>query len=480
MVAAVILLALPWQDPAYETVALETGTRVDRVLAEDLNRDGRPDLVVQSGVDLRLFLFDKGFAPRATHSIRLDPGVFLWAFGKLDGQKFPALFTQGSRGVQVRAFDGRVLGPAADAVVHPTLFEGTCSDAGAPLHTGFAPDLDGDGRSEALLFRNDEIFLMKQHPGGEFRCLQKLPIPVESAFVVPWAAHQKLVETASVPLLGLGDMDGDGRTDLTYYRDQAIGVFRQEAGGSFSPLDSMELTEDRRKRRSRRYLQFEVPPWLSDFNGDGVLDLALVYPSRGRVHIYYGRAGRQDFTQPDEIMNVADGWSTGVHLEDLQGRGKADLVMGVVRKLGVLEGLQVFMSGQVNLELHLYPMQATGRFPKDPVRELKFTIPFSFHVTRDSMNLDLVFKPNFKGDFNRDGLRDMLVSVDERTLKIYYGTKERCISDQPGGTILMSPPAGVASTEPFVADFNGDGVSDLVLKHVLGPQKHALELKLSR
>jgi hypothetical protein len=35
-------------------------------------------------------------------------------------------------------------------------------------------------------------------------------------------------------------------------------------------------------------------------------------------------------------------------------------------------------------------------------------------------------------------------------------------------------------TEPFVADFNGDGVSDLVLKHVLSPEKQVLELKLSK
>ncbi len=477
MIALALLLAC--QDPAYDTVALEAGARVDKVVSEDLNGDGRPDLVVQSGVDLHLFLFENGFAPRPRQTLRLDPEVFLWTFGKLDGSKLPALFTQGSRGVQVRAFDGRAFGPAAEAMVHPTLFEGTCSEAGAPLHTGFAPDLDGDGRSEALLFRKEETFVMKQEAGGRFRCIQKLALPIESSFAVPWAANQKLVETASVPLLALGDMDGDGRTDIGYYREETIGVFKQEAGGTFTPPDSMSLAEERRRRRAR-FLQFEVPPWVSDFNGDGLLDLAVVYPSKGRVHVYYGRAGRRDFTQPDDLMRVADGWSTGVHMEDLQGRKKLDLVMGVVRKFGIAEGLSVFMSGKVNLELHVYPMQENGRFAGAPVQELKFSIPFSFHVTRESMNLDLVFRPNFKGDYNRDGLRDMLVATDEKTLAIYYGTRGRAISDQPGGTIRMSPPEGVSMTDPFVADFNGDGVTDLVLKHVVGPQKHALELKLSK
>ena len=110
-----------------------------------------------------------------------------------------------------------------------------------------------------------------------------------------------------------------------------------------------------------------------------------------------------------------------------------------------------------------------------------FSIPFSFHVTRDSASLDLVFRPNFKGDFNKDGMRDMLIRVDEKTLKIYPGVKDVLISKVPTGTILMNPPEGVSTTEPFVADLNGDGISDLLLKHVLvNPPRHVLELKLSK
>jgi hypothetical protein len=75
----------------------------------------------------------------------------------------------------------------------------------------------------------------------------------------------------------------------------------------------------------------------------------------------------------------------------------------------------------------------------------------------------------------------MLVRVDEKTLRIYPGVKDRVIRDQSEGTILMNPPEGVSTTEPFVADLNGDGVSDLILKHVLvNPSRHILELKLSK
>lgn len=480
MLALAALLAM--QDPQYETTVLETGTFAHHIEAKDLNGDGKPDLVIQNGRDLQIFLQKNGaYTAKPQQIIRLNPQVFLWTFASLDGSKYPAIFTAGSRAIQALTFDGTQYGAPRDLVVHPSLFEGNVAENHPPLFAEFAPDLDHDGRSEVLLFQEDEIFVLKQFPGGEFRCLQKLPLPMDVVTVVPWAPHQKLTEKIGVPLLSFGDTDGDGRTDIAYYKEEAIGVFRQLEDGSFSSGQNKDLNADKSRKRGNRFLQFDVPPRVADFNGDGLLDVALIYPAKGRVHVYYGRAGRNDWREPDQVMNVANGWSTGIYLEDLGGRGKLDLVMGVVRKFGISEGIQVFLSGKVDLELHIYPMQADGRFSKDPVQELKFPIPFSFHVTRDSASLDLVFRPNFSGDFNKDGLRDMLVRVDERTLRIYEGVKDRIIRDEPTGTILMNPPEGVSTTEPFVADLNGDGISDLVLRHVLvNPPRHVVELKLSK
>jgi hypothetical protein len=480
MLALAALLAL--QDPQYETTVLETGTFAHHIEAKDLNGDGKLDLIIQNGRDLQIFLQKDGtYTPKPQQVVRLNPQVFLWTFGALDGDKHPAIFTAGSRAVQALSFDGTQYGAPRDLVVHPSLFEGNVAENHPPLFSEFAPDLDRDGRSEVLLFQEDEIFVLKQFAGADFRCIQKLPVPMDVSTAVPWAPHQKLTEKIGVPLLSFGDTDGNGRTDIAYYREESIGVFRQQEDGSFAVGESKDLTLEKKRKRANRFLQFDVPPRVADFNGDGLLDVALIYPSKGRVHVYYGRPGRNDWTQPDQVMNVADGWSTGIYLEDLGNRGKLDLVMGVVRKFGISEGVQVFLSGKVDLELHLYPMQADGRFSKDPVQELKFPIPFSFHVTRDSASLDLVFRPNFQGDFNKDGLRDMLVRVDERTLKIYKGVKERIIQDEPSGTILMNPPEGVSTTEPFVVDLNGDGVSDLILRHVLiNPPGHVLELKLSK
>src|ERR1043165_3374167 len=113
--ALVALLALGTQDPKYDTVFLETGARCDHIEAIDLNGDKKPDLVIQNGRDLQLFLQKDGtYTPKPQQVLRLDPTVFLWTFGTLANLKFPVLFTAGSRGIQALPFDGTAFGAPQD------------------------------------------------------------------------------------------------------------------------------------------------------------------------------------------------------------------------------------------------------------------------------------------------------------------------------------------------------------------------------
>jgi hypothetical protein len=94
--------------------------------------------------------------------------------------------------------DGKAFAAPRDVIVHPSIFEGAAAEGHPPVYLDFAPDLGRDGRSEVLVFQKDELFIMHAQPGGEFRCLQKLPITVDETMVMPWTAHMKLSESWTV------------------------------------------------------------------------------------------------------------------------------------------------------------------------------------------------------------------------------------------------------------------------------------------
>src|SRR5258707_3656289 len=94
-----LLLAalLAAQDPTYETTVLETGTLTHHIEARDLNGDGKPDLIIQNGRDLQVFLQEKSsYGPKPQQVLRLDPSVFLWTFAALDGHNITSIFTAAS------------------------------------------------------------------------------------------------------------------------------------------------------------------------------------------------------------------------------------------------------------------------------------------------------------------------------------------------------------------------------------------------
>src|SRR4051812_36098875 len=116
MLLLAALLAV--QDPAYDTLMLEAGPRADQIEARDLNGDGKPDLIIQNGRDLQIFLQkkDRSFEPKPSVVLRLQPTAFLWTFGHIDGENYPSVFTAGARGIQTYAFDGTAFGPPVDRV----------------------------------------------------------------------------------------------------------------------------------------------------------------------------------------------------------------------------------------------------------------------------------------------------------------------------------------------------------------------------
>jgi hypothetical protein len=469
MIAALILLAA-LQDVSFDTVRLEAD-KADSIDAIDLNADKHPDIVVTAGRTAKIFLFrpGAGFAPKPDRTLHFSSDTYLWTAARFaDAPGFHlAAFT--SRGIvrYLRTGPAEWAAPE-DMIVAPNLFRGHAQADSAPLRMDFLRDFDGDGLDDALYYLEDSLWIFGQEKDAagrpRFRLRQKLPLPAEGELKTGWGPHHRVTQTVLVPLLVIGDVNEDKRLDIMYIRRESVGQFIQQPDGRFEVAKEGALTGDRKKAR-RQFLKFEAPPRIADFNGDGALDVALPdnYRYRARVEVFFNRSGRPDFSSPDAVLKIEDAWSSGIYVEDLEGDGKPEIIQGVIRKFGVIGGIQTFLSGRVDVELHYHRLEK-GTFLNSPAQQLKLEIPYTFHATTESAVADLKFWPQMKADLDGDGMRDLIVASTDEKLEVHFGRKDVLMSESVGATIDLNPPHKTVSTKTFVSDFNADGRSDLVIR----------------
>jgi hypothetical protein len=475
----ILLLAQP--KVKFDTRRLLSDKLVNYILAEDLSGDGLPDITVQSGKDLMFFWQRKNntFPSRPDMKIRLPDNTFLWCLGKIGQKDRPSIVLMTSRGIcAYKPSKDRVHERPEELIICSNILDGRCSSP--PIYWDFMPDLNGDGLSDPFLLDKDGILLFVQDKQGNFTLNQKLEVAINSRVETTKFPHESSHQVIGVPVLAFGKVNDDDRPDILIYEDDQLRFFYQGEDGRFKSKEALVYQVEGKKKKRKRFFNFEIPPILKDIDGDGTIDLALIYPSRGRIQIYYTKGGRCDLRSPDDIKDTKE-WAPAFWLKDFNQDGRQDLVIASVQRLGVIGAVQMFMAKKVNLHLSIFPSKEDGRMVKEPSQVLSFTVPYVVSATRESGKFSLTFNPNFDGDFNGDGLKDLLIAVKEEELIIYYGDKEKILNSTPGSTIRITPPQGTAHTDSWVYDLNKDGRSDIILRCTnLSTQRSSVILLLSK
>ena len=224
----------------------------------------------------------------------------------------------------------------ADAVLPTTLSGVTVTDIGlgqvatsssqACAAAGAAPlvrslrlgDLNGDGKDDILLTRTD----------GSTRASGR------SAYYYPMNGTSKLTGSGTVALktsldwlvMGLGDFDGDGKTDVLT-RDSVTGTWHlaRMNGRTVQTADDTDLTTN---------LDWRLAA-VADFDGDGKDDVLLrhsgtnrwyQYAMNGKSHVVSKSGPVKDAALTDDGLPDDASW-TVAGVGDLGGDGKADLLM---------------------------------------------------------------------------------------------------------------------------------------------------------
>jgi hypothetical protein len=252
----------------------------------------------------------------------------------------------------------------------------------------------------------------------------------------------------SVPAAQLVNRDGDGRLDIMCMSGAHVYVFPQRADGRFSDEDRIDLTNPVVADRSRE-LDVSYSARVLDLDGDGRTDCvifagdkrskdvrtqALIFlqgPSRDANHTpgadpLFGAQGL-----PTQLL-VFGGFARALGLEDVDGDGRPDLLVGAIEP-DLIDELRTASTERIEAELYVYRNTGHG-FTKRPDLTRKLSLPAS----------NTAFSLDFVGDVDGDGMSEMLVREEKDRLRLYSTRRARdawSVIEKPVWELAVEPPS---------------------------------------
>jgi len=288
------------------------------LVAADLNGDGKLDLVLSDRNNNQIAVFQNvssagmlttnSFAAPVYFAVGADPRTV--AVSDLDGDGLPDIVcvNNGSGTVSILRNTG------ATGPITTNSFAARVDLPMAGNGEGLAVgDLDGDGKPDIAVTDSTgfvSVFRNKCTPGN----------------ISPATFDTRLDLAAQNDTIGvaIGDLDGDGKAELisTAYLPQTMSVYRNLSSPGTLTTNSFAAPVDYALAGRGHNIA------LSDFNGDGKLDIAIVTELDSALSLFQN-IGAGGFTSNSLAPRVdfSTGWNAwGIAVGDLDGDGRPDIV----------------------------------------------------------------------------------------------------------------------------------------------------------
>ncbi|HZU99514.1 MAG TPA: hypothetical protein VFF73_22585, partial [Planctomycetota bacterium] len=218
-------------------------------------------------------------------------------------------------------------------------------------------------------------------------------------------------------------------------------------------------------------LDFTMPLLLKDLNDDRRVDGAVTHVGTGTTRIFLNSdKPAEAWGAPARVVR-AKGITFLSFFVDLDGDKREDLILPRMDKVGIWSIVKAFVTGSVPVEAQFFyqrkdaPREAC--FPDEPDFQRSFDIPIAIHSKGDGLDVGTSVIVSLDGDFDGDGLKDLVNRTDNDKIAIYPGLPDRRgVAEKPAVELDIRNTDDFRFILPFVDDLNGDGRADLVLRYV--------------
>lgn len=299
----------------------QSPTLYGNIAIKDLNNDGRPDVGI-SGENNPTLLTNHSDSARILFAKRtMEEGIFQYPFaaGDVDGDGRPD-WVRGSGGnglSNTTVFRNRSTGTIQfdRSITSRTSYAQSAGTLGYFFSTPTLADLNGDGKPEIISGSNNvspyrgDVLVMENKSADNI--VVQVPLPLFST-------------GSSAGIMRAADMDGDGKTDIL--------SLRQELDFGFTALRNTSTASAISLAPYQHFAMVgsTTDMALGDLDGDGKTDVAVVNNNGGYFSVFANNSNIGNISFAPKIDITTHAKPYGIAIGDVNGDGKPDVAVTAI------------------------------------------------------------------------------------------------------------------------------------------------------